>query len=226
MIKAALVDMDGTLYDSMPFHSKAWHRLMNEIGIEAPEDEFYLDEGMTGAATVNKLAMKAWNKCFSKEECDALYARKAAYFRELGAPGLMPGADRVIAGLMRRGIVCVLVTGSGQNSLLCRLDGDFPDAFPECRRVTARDVSNGKPHPEPFLRGAALAGVRPEECIAIDNAPLGVESASRAGTVAIGVCTGPIPAYVLEKAGASRVYGSMDELADGLDVLLDSLTML
>lgn len=222
MIKAALVDMDGTLYDSMPLHSQAWHRLMREIGINAPEDEFYLDEGMTGAATVNKLAMSAWGKTYSKEECERLYARKAAYFRELEAPDVMRGARRVIEGLMERGIVCVLVTGSGQNSLLSRLDTDYPGAFPAERRVTSRDVENGKPHPEPFLRGAALAGVRPEECLAIDNAPLGVESASRAGTVAIGVCTGPIAADVLKASGAVRVYGSMDALADDLDSVLET----
>ncbi len=224
MIKAALVDMDGTLYDSMPLHSKAWHRLMGEIGIHAPEDEFYLDEGMTGAATINKLAMKEWGRTLSKEECDALYARKAGYFRELEAPEVMRGAKRVIEELTGRGIVCVLVTGSGQNSLLNRLDDDFPGAFPAERRVTSRDVKNGKPHPEPFLRGAALAGVKPEECMAIDNAPLGVESAHRAGTLAIGVCTGPIPAYVLKAAGAAKVYGSMDVLADNIDELLAAET--
>lgn len=220
MIKAALVDMDGTLYDSMPLHSRAWHRLMGEIGIHAPEDEFYLDEGMTGEATINKLAMKEWGKTLSKEECEALYARKARYFREYEAPKVMHGAKRVIDELMNRGIVCVLVTGSGQNSLLNRLEDDFQGAFPPDRRVTSRDVKNGKPHPEPFMRGAALAGVKPEECMAIDNAPLGVESAHRAGTLAIGVCTGPIPADVLKAAGAVKVYGSMDELADHLDDLL------
>ena len=220
MIKAALVDMDGTLYDSMPLHSQAWHRLMREIGIDAPADEFFLDEGMTGEATVNKLAMREWGKTFSKEECDALYARKAAYFREYESPEVMPGAERVVSGLLSRGITCILVTGSGQNSLLNRLNDDFPGAFPVDRRVTSRDVKNGKPHPEPFLRGAVLAGVKPEECIAIDNAPLGVESAFRAGTKIIGVCTGPIKAEVLRSAGAFRVYSSMDELADNLDELL------
>lgn len=216
MIKAALIDMDGTLYDSMPLHSRAWHRLIKEIGIHASEDEFYLDEGMTGEATINKLAMKEWGKTLSKEECEALYARKARYFSEYDAPKVMRGAKRVVDELMRRGIVCVLVTGSGQGSLLDRLEHDFPGAFPVERRVTSRDVEHGKPHPEPFLRGAQLAGVKPEECIAIDNAPLGVESAHRAGTVALGVCTGPIPAGVLASAGADFVFNSMDDLADHL----------
>ena len=220
MIKAALVDMDGTLYDSMPLHAKAWHRLMGEIGITIPEEEFYLYEGMTGEATINKITMREWGRTLSKEECERLYARKARYFKEYAAPDVMRGAKRVINKLMKRGVTCVLVTGSGQNSLLNRLEDDFPGAFPPDRRVTSRDVKNGKPHPEPFLCGAALAGVRPEECIAIDNAPLGVESAHRAGTVAIGVCTGPMPMDVLKAAGAAKVFGSMDELADHVDELL------
>ena len=53
--KAALIDMDGTLYDSMPNHTAAWYRMMSEQGIECQRDEFYLYEGATGAATINKL---------------------------------------------------------------------------------------------------------------------------------------------------------------------------
>ena len=52
-ICAALIDMDGVLYDSMPFHARAWHSMMEEQGISTSPDEFFLYEGMTGAATIN-----------------------------------------------------------------------------------------------------------------------------------------------------------------------------
>ena len=54
-IKAALIDMDGVLFDSMPLHTLAWKHLSDDLGIEASRDEFYLYEGMTGVATVNPL---------------------------------------------------------------------------------------------------------------------------------------------------------------------------
>ncbi len=73
---AALIDMDGTLYDSMVNHTAAWHRLATELGIEATRDEFYLYEGMTGAATIRKLFRRQFNRDVSDEECQRLYRLK------------------------------------------------------------------------------------------------------------------------------------------------------
>ena len=49
MIKAALIDMDGVLYDSMKYHTLAWHKVMRREGIDCTRDEFYLYEGMTAS---------------------------------------------------------------------------------------------------------------------------------------------------------------------------------
>ena len=62
--KAALIDMDGTLLDSMKWHTLAWLRLATELGIEATREEFYLYEGMTGAATIGLLFRRAFNLNF------------------------------------------------------------------------------------------------------------------------------------------------------------------
>ena len=59
-ISAALIDMDGTLYNSMPNHARAWKLLMDEAGIPAREEEFYLYEGATGAATIDRLILRTW----------------------------------------------------------------------------------------------------------------------------------------------------------------------
>ena len=223
MIKAALIDMDGVLYDSMPHHAKAWKRLADEMGMPLAEEEFYQYEGMTGEDTINKIALRELGKVFSKEETDRLYARKAKYFQSFGEPRLMPGAADVLEFLKREGIICVLVTGSGQTSLLGKLATDYPGVFASDRMVTAKNVGHGKPHPEPYLKGAALAGVEISECIAIDNAPLGVESAARAGAFTIGVTTGPIPASMLLEAGASVVVDSMEACCEFLKKNLPDL---
>ena len=60
--KAALIDMDGTLYDSMKNHTAAWHRLITEAGIPCTREEFYLYEGRTGASTINYLINRAWGR--------------------------------------------------------------------------------------------------------------------------------------------------------------------
>lgn len=205
---AFLFDMDGTLYDSMPNHARAWYEMICEQGIEASPEEFFLYEGATGAYTVNLLYQRAYGRDAAPEEVQRLYERKAEIFRSLPEPEVMPGARELIAFV--RSLpwrpATVLVTGSAQGSLLGRLDRDFPGAFPDHRRVTALNVSRGKPFPEPFLRGAEIAGAQPSACVAIDNAPLGVLSASRAGCCTVAVRTGPIPAVELSGAGADVVF--------------------
>lgn len=219
--RAALIDMDGTLYDSMPLHAQAWHRLMTGLGVACSLEEFYMYEGRTGASTINLLFQRAFGRDASPDEAAELYRRKTVFFNELSSPGVMPGAKEMVDEFLRRGITTVLVTGSGQHSLIDRLESDFPGAFPQERRVTSRDVTRGKPHPEPFFKGMELAGSSPESSIAVDNAPMGVMAASASGAFTIGVTTGPVPRSALGEAGADIVYCSMPELARRLPVLLD-----
>ena len=54
---AALIDMDGTLYDSMPRHADAWYRLMTEEGVPCEHDEFFMYEGRTGRDTIRLLSL-------------------------------------------------------------------------------------------------------------------------------------------------------------------------
>lgn len=221
--RAALIDMDGTLYDSMKNHSAAWYRLITELGIPCTREEFYLYEGRTGVSTINHLFNRHWGRDASPEEAEELYHRKTVYFNELPEVKPMPGAAEMTAVLRDAGIERVLVTGSGQPSVLARLDRDYPGIFAPDKRITSRNVSHGKPHPEPFIKAMQLAGVSPSQAIVIENAPLGVEAGDRAGAFTIGVTTGPIPASALEEAGAAIVFPSMPEFARVLPTLLLSL---
>lgn len=214
--RAALVDMDGTLYDSMPSHARAWHRMVGEMGIDSTVDEFFLYEGMTGRATIDLLFRRAYGHGCTADEAKELYAKKTQYFRELPPVNPMPGARKLMGILRNRGIPTVLVTGSGQSSLIGRLDQDYPNIFPADRRVTAHDVTHGKPHPEPFVRAAEIAGVPPRECLVVENAPLGVESAHKAGCYTVAVNTGPIAAEKLWEAGADQVFDDMEQACQWL----------
>ncbi|MDE5902105.1 MAG: HAD family phosphatase, partial [Muribaculaceae bacterium] len=126
MIKFALIDMDGVLYDSMPYHTLAWQQMMRERGIHTDRDEFYLYEGMTGKATIDLIFMRELHRHATDEEATALYRRKADIFVAMGQKRVMPDAQRMIATLMEHGVGRVLVTGSAQNSLISRLNEDYP----------------------------------------------------------------------------------------------------
>lgn len=221
-VKAALIDMDGVLYDSMRNHTAAWFRMATELGIECTRDEFYAYEGMTGAATINILFRRAYGRDASPDEAKALYARKVQYFIEMGEPALIPGAAQMLSVLRDAGVERVLVTGSGQHSILDRITHDYPGIFAADKRVTALDVTHGKPDPEPYLKGLQLAGCKADEAIVIENAPLGVLAGHRAGCFTIGVTTGPIPEAEMTKAGADIVYSSMPEFAQRLNTLLNA----
>lgn len=221
MIKAALIDMDGVLYDSMKYHTLAWKQMMEENGIRCTREEFYLYEGMTGAATIDLIWQREFGHSCPEEKRKSLYDYKTKIFKEIGGNEPMPGADRMIGVLLERGIRCVLVTGSGQASLIDNVRHDYPDAFGPGMMVTAHDVSKGKPDPEPYLRGLEKAGVKAEEAIVIENAPLGARAGVAAGIRTMAVCTGPIPADRFRDERVWGIFPSMDEFADMLPLALD-----
>lgn len=220
--KAALIDMDGVLYDSMPGHARAWKRMMDEEGVPCTVDEFFLYEGMTGKATIEMLMEERLGRHPDPEEVKRLYARKTEYFREQGPRKPMPGADAMLRTLMQAGITRVLVTGSAQSSLLDSLGHDYPGAFLPGMRVTALDVKVGKPDPEPYLKGLEIAGCRATEAMVIENAPLGVKAGHGAGCLTVGLTTGPVPPQALADAGADIIFGSMREFAEALPLIINN----
>lgn len=106
----------------------------------------------------------------------------------------------MVTTLRDMGLERVIVTGSGQSSLIDRIPEDFPGLFSTRLRITSRDVERGKPDPEPYLKAMELAGVKPWQSIVIENAPMGVEAGARSGAFTVGVTTGPIPADEMWRA--------------------------
>jgi beta-phosphoglucomutase-like phosphatase (HAD superfamily) len=212
-LKAILFDMDGVLYDSMPAHAKSWHQTIEEFGIKNVEiSEYYLHEGRTGSSTISLIFNRELGREATPEEIRKIYERKTELFFRYNTGNTIPGAREVLEMTKSFGLLPVLVTGSGQPSLLNKLDSNFPNIFTPETMVTAFDVKIGKPHPEPFLMGLEKGGnLRPNQAIAIENAPLGTESAHKAGLFVVAVNTGPLPDKVLKDAGADVVLGSMDE---------------
>ncbi len=214
--------MDGTLYDSMPNHAASWYQMFREHDIDCTLEEFFLYEGATGKFTVNLLIQRKFGRPATDREVQSFYTRKAEIFRSKPEPPVMPGARELINTVksLPGHPQTILVTGSAQGSLLSRLDDDFPGCFPADRRVTALNVKRGKPFPDPFLKGADIAGVIPRECVVIENAPLGIQAAHAAGCFTVAVATGPIPLEKLKEAGADIVFSSMPDCADKLTRLL------
>lgn len=216
-IKAVFFDMDGVLFDSMKNHSEAWHKVMKDNGFTLSREEAYMHEGRTASSTINIVCNRELNRNATDEEVKRIYEQKTNVFNSLPEAKQISGVYDLLKRVKKDGMKIVLVTGSGQRALLDRLEKNFPSMFTKELMVTAYDVKNGKPNPEPYLTALSKAEVKPDEAIVIENAPLGVESSSKAGIFTIAVNTGPLPNEVLINSGADKLYSNMHELTRAWD---------
>jgi beta-phosphoglucomutase-like phosphatase (HAD superfamily) len=210
-LKAALFDMDGVLYDSMPNHASSWTQVMRAHGFNMTEEDAYLHEGRTGDDTISIISRRE-GKDVGQEERKKIYKEKTKTFGAGPAVLPMKGSADLLQKATGANLFAMLVTGSGQPSLLDSLNKDFPGIFVREKMVTSFDVKRGKPNPEPYLTALEKGGLTPDEAIVIENAPLGIEAAHAAGLFTIAVNTGPLPDSLLIGAGADILFSSVEML--------------
>ena len=213
-LKAVLFDMDGVLFNSMPYHSEAWHKVMKSHGLTLSREEAYMHEGRTGAGTINIVSQRERGYEASEEEIKQIYQTKSDIFNKLPKAERMPGAYEVLQKIKSEGLIPMVVTGSGQLSLLDKLNHNFPDIFKQELMVTAFDVKYGKPNPEPYLMALQKANIQANEAIVIENAPLGVRAGVAAGIFTVALNTGPLPDAVLLQEGANLLFPSMQAFSE------------
>lgn len=214
--KAVLFDMDGVLFNSMPNHAQSWHKAMLHYGIDMKPADAYQYEGMRGVETIQLLAQKQWGHTVTPEKAQEMYNLKSHLFTLCPKAGVMDGVKPLMHEIKKHGMKIVVVTGSGQHSLLSTLCNEFDGLVTAPLIITAHDVKHGKPNPEPYIKGLAKAGVSATEAVVIENAPLGVRAAVAAGIFTIGVNTGPLPDETLYNEGANIVFSDMDSLRKAL----------
>lgn len=209
--KAVLFDMDGVIYDSMPNHAKSWHESMASFGLDMTPEEAYMCEGMRGVETIKKLAAEQWNRTLDDAEAAEMYRVKSAHFSQCPPAQKMKGVEQLMRHIKAQGLSICVVTGSGQQSLLDKLVDDFDGLIHDDLIVSSKDVTRGKPNPEPYLRGMEKLGIEPWQGIVVENAPLGVRAAVAARLFTIAVNTGPLPDSALADEGANLVCRDMEE---------------
>jgi HAD superfamily hydrolase (TIGR01509 family) len=123
-------------------------------------------------------------------DIDSAVAYKEARYFHLAAGHLlpMPGAVRLIGRLRDRGYRLALASSGDRLKVAFGMQALGLNGIFEAV-VTGDDVSRSKPHPEIYLIAAQRLGVPPEECLAIEDAPAGVEAAKRAGMCCVAVTT-------------------------------------
>jgi HAD superfamily hydrolase (TIGR01509 family) len=185
-MSAFIFDIDGTIIDSMPFHSRSWEVFSERHGLPPCGDDFFhRTAGRTGFELMRDMFASR-----SDAELRALVREKELIYRELFAAQFreIEGFAAFARAAKTQGIRLACASAGDRENIAFALRGlgmqDFFDAA-----VGANDVARGKPDPDLFLLAAQRIGARPGECLVFEDAPLGIEAARRAGMRAVAIAS-------------------------------------
>ncbi|GAA6526819.1 hypothetical protein IDVR_26150 [Intrasporangium sp. DVR] len=195
---AVLWDMDGTLVDTEPYWIAAEHELVAAHGGDWNEELAHRLVGNALDVSAQVIIELTGIPLSVPEVVNALLDRVIEQVR--AQVPWRPGARELLHELIGLGVPNVLVTMSWRNLAETVVDLLPPASFTAL--VTGDEVTHGKPHPEPYLRAAQLVGADPSECVALEDSPTGVRSATAAGVPTIAI---PHIVPVPPVAGSVRV---------------------
>ncbi|WP_353355856.1 HAD family phosphatase [Intrasporangium sp. DVR] len=198
MPAAVLWDMDGTLVDTEPYWIAAEHELVAAHGGDWNEELAHRLVGNALDVSAQVIIELTGIPLSVPEVVNALLDRVIEQVR--AQVPWRPGARELLHELIGLGVPNVLVTMSWRNLAETVVDLLPPASFTAL--VTGDEVTHGKPHPEPYLRAAQLVGADPSECVALEDSPTGVRSATAAGVPTIAI---PHIVPVPPVAGSVRV---------------------
>ena len=188
--------MDGVIVDSMPYHFLAWYEALRPWGISVKCFDVYQREGERWDKSLKDLLRQAkitptavvLKKIF-------VYRRKV--FKKYFKRYIFKGIDRFLLCLKQKGYLLGLVTGTPAQEIKAILPKKIRVLF-DC--VVAGDsVKYGKPNPAPYLKALKLLRLKPNQCLVVENAPLGIRAAKAAGIFCLALNTS-LPSEYLKEA--------------------------
>jgi len=182
-----IFDVDGVLVDSYQAHFESWRQLATEIGRSFNETDFVQSFGRTS----REIIVDHWSdRTWTADEVRQLDSRKESLYREIIGQQFpaMPGAADVIRALDGAGFK-VAVGSSGPPENIELVIDRLGVAGIIKSRITARDVTRGKPDPQVFQLAVKGLELSPAACCVIEDAPAGIQAAHAAGIVCIGLAS-------------------------------------
>lgn len=209
--QAVIFDMDGVIVDSMPYHFIAWYEALRPWGVRVNSFDVYAREGEKWERSMKDFLGRD-GIAPTKKTMRSIFRDREKAFHKYFKRFIFPEAETLLRCLHGKGYPLALVTGTHAKEVNKILPPSMKRLFGAI--VTGDSVSQGKPHPAPYLKAAAALSISPRRCVVIENAPFGVESAKRAGMFCIAVTTS-LPSLYLKKADI--VISKLEEVNGFID---------
>ncbi|MDW7731290.1 MAG: HAD family phosphatase [Methanolobus sp.] len=212
MFKGIIFDSDGVLVDSMPYHAQAWVKVFEAESIDVSEEEIYEIEGSNHRGVIDIFFKKAGRKADTTVYEELLQKKRALFMKNNRAKPFDNMGECL--QLLHRRYKLAVASGADRTIVTSLMERFYPNTFDVV--ISGEDVSNGKPDPEPYMKAVDYLGLGKEECLVVENAPLGVRSAKNAGLYCVAVASYLEPGKLSE---ADLVFKDHASLIDYLKEL-------
>ncbi|WP_321515609.1 beta-phosphoglucomutase [Marinifilum fragile] len=186
-ISACIFDLDGVVVDTAKYHYIAWKSLANELGFDFTEEDNERLKGVSRMRSLDILLEIGGVELDEKtklELADKKNKNYVEYILKMTPDEILPGVKDFFNELKAKEIKIALGSAS-KNAMTILNQLELTDYFDAV--VDGTHVSNAKPDPEVFLKGAELLGVSPSECVVFEDAEAGVEAAINGNMKCVGI---------------------------------------
>jgi len=200
-----LLDLDGTLIDSIPAVVRSWVQWCTEYDIDPVRLTGF--HGVTASNVIADLLPP-------ERRAEAFARIREIEVNDVDGIVLLPGAAELLAALAEGGVPTGIVTSGTSDLAEARIAATGLSRPPAL--VTASDVERGKPWPDPWVEGARRLGVDPADCVVVEDAVAGLRAARAAGCRALVAVLGTTPRVELEPE-ADLVIPDLTSLATAVE---------
>lgn len=207
--KTILWDMDGVISDSYSYHLAAWQETFKKRGVDFAEQDFSRLFGTRNDFIVRTVM----GNNLAEHDVKTIVQEKEETFRRKAGGKIksFPGAIRLLAALRQANVKQGLASSAPKANIdLVLSELNLAEVFDAV--VSGQDVSESKPSPQIYLAAAQRLGAAPEDCLVIEDSPLGIQAANAAGMKSLAVTN----THCRQKLGeATKVVDSLD----GVDLI-------
>lgn len=192
MIRALLFDFDGVIADSLEPHLAAWQQLLPAWGVTPESAVLRQHEGEPAWRIATEFFARA-GRTLAPDQARQLADAKNQLFRSQLPPPVYPELPAILDWAEHAGVKKAVVTGTVRQNIE-HVIGPLMQRFEAI--IGDGDYPRPKPHPDPYLAGARRLGVAPDECVVVENAPMGIRAARAAGIFCVALETTLEPSFL------------------------------